>query len=174
MFNSLLNTSTIPLLEQMASFSERRQEVLAGNVANIDTPDYKMRDLPVADFKSAMKAAVERLQSSGSFASEPTKNPEGFYPQTDPLGLLNPQTPSTIENSASVLGNELDLSRYFPAKLHEAQHADPANVVFRDGSNRSIEHQMMEMTKNSSLQQFSIELMNAQFRTLEAVISERA
>lgn len=59
MLNALLNTTNVPLLEQLASFTERRQEVLAGNVSNIDTPDYKRRDLPVSDFEAALAQAIE-------------------------------------------------------------------------------------------------------------------
>ena len=59
MLDQILNSNSLPLLEKMAAFSERRQEVLAGNIANIDTPGYKMRDLPVAEFRQALQEAVQ-------------------------------------------------------------------------------------------------------------------
>jgi len=59
MLEQMLNSKSLPLLEKMAAFAERRQEVLAGNIANIDTPAYKMRDLPVKDFQQALRDAVQ-------------------------------------------------------------------------------------------------------------------
>ena len=75
----LHNSSTLPLLEQVAVFGERRQDVLAGNIANIDTPNYKTRDLPVAAFQQALKAAVERRHAPFSLGNSPTPlNTGGF------------------------------------------------------------------------------------------------
>ena len=46
------------LLEKIAAFGERRNTVLAGNVANIDTPNYRRQDLPVEDFERALREAI--------------------------------------------------------------------------------------------------------------------
>jgi flagellar basal-body rod protein FlgB len=40
----------------------QRQELIAANIANADTPDYKARDL---DFKSAMKNAMAGVANEG-------------------------------------------------------------------------------------------------------------
>ena len=45
----LFNNTTIPALEQTIMFAQRRHELLAGNLANLDTPDYRSRDLDVGD-----------------------------------------------------------------------------------------------------------------------------
>src|SRR5262245_38973675 len=70
MLQSIFDSTTVPLLEKQAIFGERRQEVLAGNIANIDTPGYKMRDLPVAKFQEALQKAIEsrRPQPAPSLA----------------------------------------------------------------------------------------------------------
>lgn len=59
MFENLFNSTTIPVLEQVASFSQARHSVLAGNIANMDTPGYKVRDLSVADFQKRLSEAIE-------------------------------------------------------------------------------------------------------------------
>lgn len=181
MMNDLLSTSTSPLLEKVAIFAERRQEVLAGNIANIDTPDYLMKDLPVADFKAAMASAVERLQR-GPVAGPTlgvtrpnvslTEYPHAHYYSRDPLGLVTPAMPGAPEQQTSS-NAQVNLASFLPEQLFEADIAKAEDVLFRDGNNRSIEHQLMEMGKNSSVQQFAVQLLNAQFRSLEAVISER-
>ena len=144
MIESLLKSSTILLLEKMAIFGERRQEVLASNIANIDTPTYKTRDLPVEDFQQALKEAVSRnraLSTTSQFpASASTRIPD---------------------------------SELFPETLFQAVEASPQNITFQDGNNRSIEHEMMEMTKNTMMQNYAIDLMRAQMAMLQIAISER-
>ena len=41
MIQGLFNSTTLPALEQTTVFAQRRHELLAGNIANIDTPDYR-------------------------------------------------------------------------------------------------------------------------------------
>jgi flagellar basal-body rod protein FlgB len=49
----------------VAQFAEARQAVLADNIANIDTPYYKVRDLPVAEFRQMLGRAIEESAGSG-------------------------------------------------------------------------------------------------------------
>ena len=135
----------IPLLEKVAVFGERRQEVLAGNIANIDTPNYKTRDLPVAAFQQALKEAVARHLRPPSLAGGMTANS------------------SQVKSLADL----------FPEELFQVVDSPARNITFQDGNNRSIESEWMEMTKNTMMQNFAIELMIAQMNLLQAVISER-
>lgn len=59
MFQGIFRSSSIPVTEQLAAFSEARHTVLAGNVANIGTPDYQARDLSVSDFQSKLREAID-------------------------------------------------------------------------------------------------------------------
>ncbi len=144
MIESLLKSSTIPLLEKMAIFGERRHEVLTGNITNIDTPQYKTRDLPVEDFQQALKEAVSRNRSHS--------------------------TTSPFQASSSTRQTDSEL---FPETLFQAVEASSQNITFQDGNNRSIEHEVMEMTKNTMMQNYAIELMRAQMAMLQIAISER-
>lgn len=64
MIANLFESSTIPVLEQVVNFAETRHSVLAGNLANLDTPGYEVRDLSEAAFESRLrKALVERDES---------------------------------------------------------------------------------------------------------------
>ncbi len=56
-------------LDDMLSFNtqalrvrEQRQQVLASNIANADTPNYKARDL---DFKTALQSALQGTPANG-------------------------------------------------------------------------------------------------------------
>ena len=44
MMSSMFDASTLPLLEQVVNFTEARHGVLAGNIANLDTPGYRTRE----------------------------------------------------------------------------------------------------------------------------------
>lgn len=55
----ILSTNSLTsLLKQAAIFGERRHDVLIGNVANVDTPTYKTRDLDTEGFQNALTAAI--------------------------------------------------------------------------------------------------------------------
>jgi flagellar basal-body rod protein FlgB len=69
MLSGLFNSTAIPVLEQVVNFTEARHNVLAGNIANLDTPGYRARDLPPAQFQAQMKEAIEqRDRPSGEFS----------------------------------------------------------------------------------------------------------
>ena len=142
----LFPSRTLPLLEKLAAFTERRHDVLAGNIANISTPGYKTKDLPVSEFQDALKQSIAR----GSSAS--------------PASLGN------VSLGAPASKTSPDL---FPGELFQAVERPPRSLTFQDASNRSIENEVMEMSKNSLMQNFAIELMIAQFNLMQAVISER-
>src|SRR4029079_7600718 len=59
MLSSMFQSSSIPVLEQVVNFTEARHGVLAGNIANLDTPGYKTRDLSPALFQQRLKEAIE-------------------------------------------------------------------------------------------------------------------
>jgi len=157
MVNPIFQNSTIPLLEQVAAFTERRQEVLAGNIANINTDDYRMRDLDVEKFEATLKQAVEQRQQSQhptrSQASLPFPSPGFSYGHPKP--------------------NTQDITQLFTKDLFEAVEAKPKNLTFQDGNNRSVEEEIMEMTKNAMLQSYAVQMINAQMNLLQSAISER-
>jgi flagellar basal-body rod protein FlgB len=52
--------------EAALSLRSQRQQVLASNIANADTPNYKARDI---DFASALKGAMSNTPAAGSLAT---------------------------------------------------------------------------------------------------------
>jgi len=147
---TLFNTTTIPLLEKIAAFTARRHDVLAGNIANIDTPNYHMRDLPIAEFQQALAKVADAFRDARTHQTE------------------SPNATSAQPNS------RIDLDEIFPASLFRAGDAATNNVTFQDGGNRSVEQEVMEMTKNAMMQKYALEVMMAQMNLLQSMISERA
>jgi flagellar basal-body rod protein FlgB len=50
---------SLPVIESVLSFANQRHGVLLNNVANVDTPGFRAKDLPEGDFQKALRAAVE-------------------------------------------------------------------------------------------------------------------
>jgi flagellar basal-body rod protein FlgB len=61
----LLNQGPNPVLEQMLRFTEARQELIADNIANVSTPNYRQKDLSVERFQQALRDRIEQRQFSG-------------------------------------------------------------------------------------------------------------
>ncbi len=157
MLNSILNSTTLPLLEKAAVFGERRQAVLAGNIANIATPNYQTRDLPVEQFSKAMQKAIASRNS-----------PTPSTPQS-----LAPSYPNNSPSFQTTTSPSQSVQQFFKNELFEATDRHPHNLTYQDKGNRSIEHEMMEMTKNNMMQQYITQLMISQMSLLQSVISEQ-
>ena len=162
MLNNVLNSSSMGLLQKVAEFGERRHEVLSKNLAHIETPNYKTRDLPVEEFERALALAV-RAQEQSSSGVKP-------YVTTPTAGNVSEWT----VRSPSVGSQPADLNSLFPQELFQEVESDPKNVTFQDGGNRSVEREFMELRKNLMMQQFAVQLMTSQFGMMQTVISERA
>jgi flagellar basal-body rod protein FlgB len=73
-WSSLLGQSSINALTQTLQFTEKRHELISSNVANMDTPDYKTRDLDLDRFQNSLRQAIEepaksRNRSPGELSS---------------------------------------------------------------------------------------------------------
>lgn len=63
---------SIDLLQKIMDICAYRQKILASNIANADTPNYKAKDI---DFQSELKKALESGQVSHSIIEVPTTMP---------------------------------------------------------------------------------------------------
>jgi flagellar basal-body rod protein FlgB len=146
---NMFDSSPLPLLEQVVKFTEARHGVLAGNLANLDTPGYRVRDLPVEEFQTQLKEAVQERQ----------RKPISQAPY--------PASP----------GNQITTTSSWQKGAEDklASVADNAKGMLRhDENNSSLEEQVTEMSKNQAEFNMAVSLMNAQFRMLRAAITERA
>lgn len=110
-------------LDDMLSFHtqalrvrDQRQQVLASNIANADTPDYKARDL---DFKAVMQGALKSAGTAGGVALATTTSGHlaGNPGQAADAGLLY-RTPA----QGSVDGNTVDMDAERAAFADNAIH----------------------------------------------------
>ena len=94
-FGLLFENTSLPVLQQVMSFSEQRQKLLAHHVANINTPGFRLTDLPIEEFTEALGDAIDRRDGNipHRFNMRDTKNirfgPQMFVrPESDEVGGL--------------------------------------------------------------------------------------
>ncbi|MEM8944634.1 MAG: flagellar basal body rod protein FlgB [Planctomycetota bacterium] len=150
MLSSIFDSSTVPVLEQVVNFTQTRHGVLAGNIANIDTPGYKTRDISPANFQERLKEAVNERR-------EAAKSPTYAY-------------------NLRMSGNMRMSGRSVPMKYDgmDKVRESMKSILYHDDSDVSIEKQVAEISKNQGQHNLALSLMTAQFRLLRAAITERA
>lgn len=148
MFNQLVSQSTIPIAEQAAAFAHARHALLAGNVANFDTPGYLTRDLSVEEFQTRLQEAIEARRA-----------PPVVSPGSGPLGI------QALESTREGTDREADPLRKVKESLK--------HILFHDGSDVSVEHQVAEISKNAHLHQVAVQIMRSQFGLLQTAVAER-
>jgi flagellar basal-body rod protein FlgB len=74
MLTNIFQGTTIPVLQEVVHFAQARHEVLAGNVANIDTPGYKTADISPEVFQHRLRDAIEDRKSGGRLESAGAKD----------------------------------------------------------------------------------------------------
>jgi len=61
----LMNQTNAPLVEKVLGFASARHKLIAENIANVDTPGYRTKDLSEAKFFSMLRdRAVARQEAS--------------------------------------------------------------------------------------------------------------
>lgn len=144
MISNMFDSSSLPVLEQVVSFTQARHGVLAGNIANIDTPGYKSRDLSVETFQSRLKEAVTARREAAE----------------SPTYAINAQL------AGKPTGEGTDDWRLVRDTKED--------ILYHDNHDVSLETQVTEITKNQSAHNLALTIMNAQFRMLRAAVTERA
>ncbi len=130
----IFQSTTIPALEQSLNFSQRRHELLAGNIANLDTPGYRQKDLDEKQFQNALADSIRSASDLSPRSLSPTTRDE----------------------------------------MYSGPRSASEQIVFHDGSDVSLEHQVTELAKNQHLHGLAVTTMRSQFALLRAAITERA
>lgn len=144
MIDAITTAGAAPTLEAALRFAARRQEVLAHNIANIDTPDFRPMDLSARDFQRALGEAVDRRRrsSGGAVGDLPWRDTREI--RRGPRGDLQ-MTPST----------------------------ESGNVLFHDRNNRDVERLMQGLAETAASVRLATDLLRSQRGLITAAIQER-
>ena len=103
MLSGLFNSTTIPALGEVLNFAQARHTVLAGNIANVNTPGYRLRDLSQTEFQQKLKEAIAASQAS----AEPQSLGASYSEPGDPMR----QVRSSLENLVYHDDTNIDLEK---------------------------------------------------------------
>jgi flagellar basal-body rod protein FlgB len=166
--NKLFDRTPIPLLQEVAAFSQARQEMLAGNLANVHTPGYRTRDLSVNDFQAKLRAYSESLRRPPVEAEQPAPSLNMSNMPTGMAELLAARGGSTAKIATTTQPEEKPTQK----ALAEV-HASMRNVLYHDRTDIDLEKQVAEVTKNQYMHNMAVALMTNQFQLMQTAISER-
>ncbi len=93
-FSEITSSGAIPVLEATMRFAARRQTVIAGNIANIETPDYRPMDVSVPAFRKTLMAAVEARRALGGNGEVHLQDTREVQTLPDGSLALKPRTAS--------------------------------------------------------------------------------
>ncbi len=141
----MLTPGVTKSLEETIAFAERRHAILAGNIANMDTPGYKTRDLSVSEFQASLK----QLMGAEKLRGVPRSPGENLL--HEPSGS---QSPSLAHDQA----------------VREVRDAS-TQIVYHDGSDDNLETQITEIAKNQSMHSTAVALLRSQYRTMQIAIA---
>jgi flagellar basal-body rod protein FlgB len=102
MINSLFDNSTIPYLNEAVNFSQARHNILVGNVANVDTPGYKTRDLSVETFQERLADAIQARHERHQSLTSPLYSTS----ESDPMRQVRDSMTTTLRHDDVNVGME--------------------------------------------------------------------
>ncbi len=143
LIGELTNSGAIPTLELMTRFAGARQRIIAHNIANLSTPDFRPLDVSPTEFQKALGKAVDaRRNTTGEDGAVSFTGTSQVRVAADGTVTLTPGTPS-------------------------------GNILFHDRNNRDVEGLMAQEAENVGVFRTSIELLRSRYGIVQAAISER-
>jgi len=142
--NDLATAGSLPALAATVRFAGARQRLIAHNIANIDTPDFRPADVDPAEFQQQMAGAIadRRARSGGVSGRLPLDgNREVIQKDNGDLVL----TPSTASG----------------------------NILFHDRNNRDLERTMQQLVENAGMFRVASDLLRSRGTLLRGAIGER-
>jgi flagellar basal-body rod protein FlgB len=142
--NGLTDGGALPAIEALARFTAARQRLIAGNVANMDTPGYVPMDADPKAFQAQIGRAIDARRVEGASGNGSL--------------AIEGRGPLAQASDGRVM---LD-----PTALHE-------NLMFHDKNDRNLERIMQDVSENLLAFKAATQLMRNRFRMIEMAISER-
>ena len=143
--SDLTNADSLPVLTTSVSFIARRQELIAGNVANLSTPTYRPMDVSIGGFQEKLADAIagRREAWGGQRGDLVARDSREVEHRDDGTVMLKP----------SEMGR---------------------NVLFHDRNDRDLERTMQDLSENLAAFRVATDLLRTRMDLLNSAIRERA
>jgi len=145
MLNGLMNDAGIDVLERTIQFASSRQHLIAHNIANISTPNFRPQDVSVRDFQTTLAKAVETRRAT--------------HPGRRTAGNIRPADTREIA--------------FRPDRIDLKPRPTGEGLLFHDRNDRDLEGLMRDLTENTFAHRTATELIRARFATIATAIRER-
>ena len=143
MIAGVTNGDSIPALERLMQFAGGRHRIIAHNIANLDTPDFRPVDVSVEGFQNQLGEAIDtRREKHG--------NSGGVLEMEDSREVR-------VERDGLVLAPE--------------PRGD--NILFHDRNDRDPERIMQDLVENFMTFRTAAELVRNRYEILNTAIRER-
>jgi flagellar basal-body rod protein FlgB len=140
----VVNSGAIPSLEAMLRFSGERHRLIAHNIANLSTPNFRPVDVSPRSFQQRLAAAIEeRRERTGGLHGE-LRLDGGREVEQGPDGRL----------------------RLSPRQASQG-------ILFHDRNNRDLERLMQDHAENAGVYRLSADLLRAKYQQIREAIGER-
>jgi flagellar basal-body rod protein FlgB len=147
MFLEQLDTAgSLPALEATMRYASQRQKLLAHNIANLETPDFRPVDVSPDHFQRVLSEAIHdrRLtRRGGTSGAMPMDRTRQLEQGADGSLMLTPRTST-------------------------------GNILFHDRNNRDLERMMQDLAENAGMFRTATDLMRNRVAVLHMAINERA
>ncbi len=151
-FADVVNSGTVPALEKVLAFTEARQRMLAENIANVDTPGYRTKQLDTGAFQKALRTALDDGKRTRSVLQDRAGT-----------GAAEFRLPASAQFRQDAQGR----------LIVQPSETPPDNLLFHDDTNARIERQMAMMAENTMMHQTATELLRSRFDGLLKAIRGR-
>lgn len=143
MIGTMFEGGALQTIERTMQFTSARHRMLLNNIANMDTPYFKPRDINPGSFSEAMREAVEDRRTRRN----PTR------------GRLNLRDTRELEFADDHMTARAE-------KSHQG-------ILFHDQNNRDLERTMQHLAENTMAHNAAVEMMRNQFEMLRTAIRGR-
>lgn len=147
----LITSLTSQAMNKAMDGLSKRHKAIASNLANVDTPNYKRRDVT---FEGALNQAIHDVKNVGSLEHKQASNDE-ILPMRTTRGEHIP-----LGNTSSSL-DDLNPS------ISESEDEQYRN----DGNSVDVETEMVQLAKNTQRYTALAKMESGYFRSLRTVIS---
>ncbi len=147
----LISSLTTDVMGKALDGLAKRHTAITGNLANVDTPKYKRREVA---FEGALASAIQAQKNQGQRNLRPTSNDEPMILRTTRPGHI-------------AMGNMA-----FSLDEVQPEIAEGNSLEYRkDGNSVDVETEMVQLARNTQRYQAVSTMENRNFRSLRGVIS---
>ncbi len=147
MIGDVIGGGAVPALEMTMRFAGARHRLIAHNIANISTPDFRPMDVSVTDFQRELGAAIDRRRESGVNAARPA--------------------------SDLVLKETRELRRGAGGGLELRPATASPGILAHDRNNGDTERMLQDLVENATVFRVASDLLKSRYQMLNTAIGER-